>query len=1094
MTLSRRAATRSLLLALATTAATLAPVGAALANTIRTAQEVTLPVDAPPVTDTTTSAAAFDLSSDGRLTAYSSNRPDAAPGVGTNGAWNLFVSDVISNDDSTRLPLVPGGQANGDSFDPSISGDGRFVAFESRASNLVPGDTNGQQDVFVLDRDTDGNGVLDEPGTTSVTRVSVGVGGVQADGPSWSPSISDDGRTVAFASEADNLSPADHAANLDVYVRDLGAQTTTLASSGSVAGDSSWAPSLSRNGRFLAFTSTGRLGSVQAVAGHPHVFLRDLQAPAPELVSLSEAGVDACGSAGCYTTPVVRGAGGRVVSDDGSRVVFYSAGALAAADTNGSVDAYLRDRAAGTTQLASVKNGGQVLGPEAAGNSLPQTAPALSGNGRLVAFTLATSPDDIFGIGDTQTRIYLRDTQTDQTIPGDFPGFQDTVAPALSVNGAQFALARRDPGGQVAVSLGSLVLDVGALQVAKHVPPTLPQPDGLRTALTTTLAERGLPSRNPAVASAAIGSMDLQSTSVAHAGTLGELGLSREHLSSVTLGQLPLTLPGGWERLLAGTSLGGVPAQSISLEELYAMPDRPAAVDALRLDQVGLAASPLHDISLAAFALGGTPLHDIPIDGPGTAQKILADWCTEIAKVGSSCAALGITPSAGASDQHSVLSLDLGGVPLHDIPLHDIPLHDIDLSGSPLHDIPLHDIAAKGSPLHDIPLHDITLAGSPLHDIPLHDIPLHDIDADVSPLHDIPLHDIPLHDIATVVDCTKVSCQTATLGDAANAGAILPGAVVGDLAAVLGPYVLGDLHFYDDVTLGQIYQLFPPGTTLGDLLTAIIPPDGYPYESTSIDSSGLQDASANGTADGSFGIDVANGPTALFVSITLSNDPANDLHYQPGSSSVTLADGTTRKLPDPVDSADGKLVYRFSMVSGHIDVHYTLHGPIEFFTQSFAEVIVTTRNFGPTDPVEAFVSNQDTAEGPNNSPDTAPSVEPDSVTASFLDHEDDVDWYQVHVAQPGSRAPGHPEPPADGRGSVAVRPAGLVADGVPRERGAAVRPDRRRRRQRRLERGPGAAAAGAAGRADRPGPAAAQRLGEPGARRRGGRHGRRRRR
>ena len=94
------------------------------------------------------------------------------------------LPDILRASENVRLPLVPGGQANGDSFDPSISGDGRFVAFESRASNLVPDDTNGQLDVFVLDRDTDGNGVLDEPGTTSVTRVSVGPDGAQANGPS----------------------------------------------------------------------------------------------------------------------------------------------------------------------------------------------------------------------------------------------------------------------------------------------------------------------------------------------------------------------------------------------------------------------------------------------------------------------------------------------------------------------------------------------------------------------------------------------------------------------------------------------------------------------------------------------------------------------------------------------------------------------------------------------------------------------------------------------------------------------------------------------------------------------------------------------
>ena len=132
MTRSRRAVARSLVLALTAAAAALAPAGAADANSIRTPTGVSPPVDAPALTDTTTPAGAIDISSDGRLIAYASNRPDAAPGVDTNQAWDLFAADLISNDQSVRLPLVSGGQANGDSFDPSISGDGRYVA-SSRA-------------------------------------------------------------------------------------------------------------------------------------------------------------------------------------------------------------------------------------------------------------------------------------------------------------------------------------------------------------------------------------------------------------------------------------------------------------------------------------------------------------------------------------------------------------------------------------------------------------------------------------------------------------------------------------------------------------------------------------------------------------------------------------------------------------------------------------------------------------------------------------------------------------------------------------------------------------------------------------------------
>ena len=110
-----------------------------------------------------------------------------------------------------RVSLRPGGvQDNGDSDIAMISADGRFVAFASVASNLVPGDTNGFQDIFVRDRQT---------GTTR--RMSVGLGGIQGDNHSLSPSISADGRFIAFGSYASNLVPGDTNRQPDVFVLGL---------------------------------------------------------------------------------------------------------------------------------------------------------------------------------------------------------------------------------------------------------------------------------------------------------------------------------------------------------------------------------------------------------------------------------------------------------------------------------------------------------------------------------------------------------------------------------------------------------------------------------------------------------------------------------------------------------------------------------------------------------------------------------------------------------------------------------------------------------------------------------------------------------
>jgi Tol biopolymer transport system component len=107
-------------------------------------------------------------------------------------------------------------QGNYDSFYPSLSADGRVVAFSS--ANLVPGDTNCT--AFVHDRDVDGDGVFDEPGTIATRCVGVASTGVQGNSGSGNPSLSADGRVVAFSSSATNLVPGDTNGHSDVFVHD----------------------------------------------------------------------------------------------------------------------------------------------------------------------------------------------------------------------------------------------------------------------------------------------------------------------------------------------------------------------------------------------------------------------------------------------------------------------------------------------------------------------------------------------------------------------------------------------------------------------------------------------------------------------------------------------------------------------------------------------------------------------------------------------------------------------------------------------------------------------------------------------------------
>lgn len=161
------------------------------------------------------------------------------------------------------------------------------MAFSSLASDIVAGDTNRASDIFVHDR---------QQGTTA--RVSVGPGGVQADGPSLIfPSISRDGRYVAFTSQATNLVPGDTNGKADAFVHDRQTGETILVSRGPAGepGDAaSYAPSITADGRFVAFTSeAGNLASGDAGAGAADVFLFDRDSSTTILLSVGPGGAPA---------------------------------------------------------------------------------------------------------------------------------------------------------------------------------------------------------------------------------------------------------------------------------------------------------------------------------------------------------------------------------------------------------------------------------------------------------------------------------------------------------------------------------------------------------------------------------------------------------------------------------------------------------------------------------------------------------------------------------------------------------------------------------------------------------------------------------
>jgi hypothetical protein len=190
------------------------------------------------------------LSADGRLVVFSSLGTNLVPDD-TNGVADVFLHDRGAGT-TTRVSVASGGtQGDGDSSEVALSGDGRHVAFSSNATNLVPNDTNGAHDVFVLDRLTG-----------QMTRVSVGPAGGQANGESFEPSLSADGRFVTFVSLASNLVASDINGTADIFVHDRQTGQTTLvgvAPEGTSGGNSVSRLRLSADGRFVGFYSHERL-------------------------------------------------------------------------------------------------------------------------------------------------------------------------------------------------------------------------------------------------------------------------------------------------------------------------------------------------------------------------------------------------------------------------------------------------------------------------------------------------------------------------------------------------------------------------------------------------------------------------------------------------------------------------------------------------------------------------------------------------------------------------------------------------------------------------------------------------------------------
>jgi Tol biopolymer transport system component len=326
----------------------------------------------------------------------------------TNPSSNVSITDgagtgTITDTDRSNIIRVSvasdGTQSSRfvESGNPAISGDGRFIAFVSAANNLVPGDTNSANDIFVHDRLT---------GQT--TRVSVTSDGTEAvnnqfsfQNDSFFPTISSDGRFVAFVSEATNLVPGDTNSANDIFIHDRQTGQTTrvsVASNGTQTSSflDSTSPAISADGRFVAFVSEANNLVPNDTNNGDDIFVHDRQTGQTTRVSVASNGIQ---------TDSFRDSDSPAISADGRFVAFASSATnLVAGDTNSTDDIFVHDRQTGqTTRISVASNGTQANGNNA--------TPSISADGRYVVFA-SSATNLVAGINGG---IFLHDRQTGQT-------------------------------------------------------------------------------------------------------------------------------------------------------------------------------------------------------------------------------------------------------------------------------------------------------------------------------------------------------------------------------------------------------------------------------------------------------------------------------------------------------------------------------------------------------------------------------------------------------------------------------------------------------------------------------------------------------
>lgn len=278
------------------------------------------------------------ISLDARYIAFSSSASDLVVGD-TNGLVDIFIHDRILGI-TERLLDGAGIQADNDSSTTSLSADGRYVAFSSRSSNLVPGDTNDRYDIFIYDRVTN-----------AIERASISDLGVQSDAHSYLSNISSDGNYVTFYSTATTLVPGDTNALYDVFVYDVVGNTierVSIDNAGNQANGESRSPFISSDGKYVSFVSAATNLVAGDTNGKKDIFIYNRDIDVIERISVDGAGVQGNGDSSTSG-----------VSEDGKYITFASQSSnLVPGYNSGQWHIYVFDFITKEIEIVSIDNNG----------------------------------------------------------------------------------------------------------------------------------------------------------------------------------------------------------------------------------------------------------------------------------------------------------------------------------------------------------------------------------------------------------------------------------------------------------------------------------------------------------------------------------------------------------------------------------------------------------------------------------------------------------------------------------------------------------------------------------------------------------------